>query len=118
MPGRCGRRGAAASSAENPAQNSVFGPDGDAGSGPSLPLEQEGEVAGIRIVQERAGALVEDVGVEAFGPEQRYAPLPIGALGLQRRKLGREPGDLLVEVVLGLEPVIAGIGVDAKIADQ
>ena len=42
----------------------------------------------------------------------------VRVLGLERGKLAGQLGDLLVEVLLRLEPVVAGIGVDAEIADH
>src|SRR6266545_314524 len=106
---RCGWCGVAANSAMNSAPWNA--------KGRSPPLEHQRQVTGVHIVEQRTGALVEHVGVEAFGLEQRDAPLPNRPLGLEGRKLDRELCDLLVEIVPGLEPVIAGIGVDPEIAD-
>ena len=41
-----------------------------------------------------------------------------GALLLELVKLLAQRGKLLVEVLLGPQPVIAGVGVDAEIADH
>src|SRR5262245_37190303 len=80
-------------------------------------LEPQGEVARIGVVEKHPGALVEHVGIDAFGLEQQDAALPIGPFALERGKLGTEFRDLLVEVLLRAKPAVAGIGVDAEIAD-
>ena len=73
---------------------------------------------GVHIVEQRAGALVEQVGVEALGLEQRDPPLPDRPLRPNRRELPGKLGDLLVDVLPGIEAVVAGEGVDPEIADQ
>src|SRR5712691_2851160 len=74
-------------------------------------LEPQRQLAGVDVVEQRPGALVEHVGVEAVRFQQRDAPLPAGALGLERGELTAELRDLLVEVLLGAQPAVAGIGV-------
>src|SRR4029077_16086927 len=82
------------------------------------PGEHQSEVVWRHVIEQRAGLLVEHVGIELAGPQQRHAALPLGALALEVVEIGGQRDDLLVEVFLGLEPVIAAIGVDAEIADQ
>src|SRR5262245_25833913 len=82
------------------------------------PPEPQGQVARVDIIEQRARALVRQVGIEAFGLEQRDAPFPGGTLRFERREFDRELVDLLVEVVPRLEPVIARVGVHSEIADQ
>jgi hypothetical protein len=76
------------------------------------------QVVGADIVEQRAGAFVEHVGIDIFGLEQVDAALPLRALDLQMVQLRRQRRHLAVDILLGLEPVIAAIGVDAEIADQ
>src|SRR6266545_2100450 len=82
------------------------------------PLELEHQVMGVHIVQQRTGALIEQVGVEALGLEERDPPLPERPLRIDRREFPGELGDLLVDVLPGIEAVIAREGVDPKIAHQ
>src|SRR4029078_10483125 len=80
--------------------------------------EHHGQVMGMDVVEQRAGALVEHVGINPARFEQRDAALPLGALDLELREFGGEFRHLLVDVLLGLEPTIAAEGVDAEIADE
>ena len=41
-----------------------------------------------------------------------------GPFLLQSRQLGGQRDDFLVELLLGIEPIPAGIGIDAEIADH
>src|SRR5262249_28172511 len=83
-----------------------------------LLLEAQGELARIGVVEQHPGALVEHVGIDAFGLEQRDAAFPIGAFGLERVKLGAEFRDLLVEILLRTQSAVAGVSIDAEIADH
>ena len=47
----------------------------------ALLLERQHQVARMRIVEHRAGALIEQVGIEPVGAQQRNAMLPLLALG-------------------------------------
>src|SRR5262252_8871570 len=72
------------------------------------PLELEHQVMGVNIVEQCAGTLVEQVGIEALRLEQRDPPLPGRTLRLHGRELAGKLRDLLVDVLPGIEPVIAG----------
>src|SRR5262249_22324567 len=76
------------------------------------------EVMRIHIVELEARALVEHVGVDPVGAEQRDALLALRALLLQPLQLGRQRDDLLVQFLPCIEAVFARIGIDAEIADQ
>src|SRR5262245_37545282 len=84
----------------------------------SRPLELQRQVVRVRLGKERPRALVEQVGIEAFGLQQRDPPLPDRPFRLDRRKLRRKLANLLVDVLPGVEAMIAGEGVDPEIADQ
>src|SRR5262249_26720305 len=84
----------------------------------SRPLELQRQVVRVHVVKERPRALVEQVGIEAFGLQQRDPPLPDRPLCLDRRKLRRKLSDLLVDGLPGVEAVIAGEGVHAEVAEQ
>src|SRR5262249_16085100 len=81
-------------------------------------LEAQRELAGIGVVEQHPGALVEHVGVDAFRPQQRYAAFPSGTLGFERLELGAEFHDLLIQILSRAQPAVAGISVEAEIADH
>ena len=76
------------------------------------------QIVGIDVVELIARALVEHIRIDPVGPQQRDPLLALGALALQPRQLGGQGDDLLVELLLRVQAVFAGIGVDAKIADH
>ena len=53
-----------------------------------------------------------------LGLEQLDPVLPLGAFLLEASELVGQRGELLIEVLLGPQPVVAGVGVDAEIADD
>jgi hypothetical protein len=69
-------------------------------------------------VEHSPGAFIQHVGINALGFQQRNPMLPLGALGLELGQLSAEFGILLIEFLLGEQPVISGVGVGAEIADQ
>ena len=50
--------------------------------------------------------------------KERDAAFPLRMFELEPVEIGGQRGHLPVDVLLGLEPAIAAIGVDAEIADQ
>ena len=80
--------------------------------------DQHRDIARIGIVEKLPGAFVEHVGVEAVGLQESDAALPSRAFGLGGVEFALEVGDPLVEVLLGQDAAIAGVGVGAKIADE
>src|ERR1700730_13649623 len=82
------------------------------------PLEHEREVAGIGVIEQQARALVEQVGIDIVGFQQRDPPLPNRALGLDGIELQGQLRDILVEIPLGDQSVFARIGIDPEIADE
>src|SRR5205085_7454297 len=88
------------------------------GRGILLALEGQRQLARIDIAEQRARTLVEQVRVEIVGAQQRQPVLPGLALAAHPLELAREIRLLLGQVLLGLEPVRAGIRVDAEIPDD
>src|SRR6266567_2837028 len=76
------------------------------------------EIMRVGIVELKPRPLVQHVGIDLLGAQQRHALLIPGALALELRQLARQRDDLLVEFLAGVETVFAGIGVDAEIADD
>src|SRR5262249_26538847 len=58
-----------------------------AGAGRSGLLAAQDQLARVGIIEQRPGALVEHVGIDALGLEQRHAAFPDAALGLERGEL-------------------------------
>jgi hypothetical protein len=83
----------------------------------SAVLDYDGDIMRIGVVEEKPRPLVQHVGVDPVGLEQRDAALPTLALGLGALELLGEIGDLMVEILARLEAVIAGIGVEPEIAE-
>src|SRR4029077_6054080 len=75
------------------------------------PLEHEREVAGIRIIEQQARAFVEQVGIDVVGFTQRDPPLPDRTLGLDGGKVEGQLRNILVEIPLGDQTVLARIGI-------
>ncbi len=46
----------------------------------ALRIVHQGQIVGVDIIEQRAGALVEHIGVDVVGLEQRNAPLPLRVL--------------------------------------
>src|SRR5580704_16098612 len=78
----------------------------------------QGEIARRNVIEQGAGLFVEHVGIELAGAQQRHPALPLRPVELELVELGRQSRDLAVDVLFGLDPAIAAIGVDAEIADQ
>src|SRR5215472_12186152 len=76
------------------------------------------QIVRVGIVKLKPRTLVQHVGIDPVRTQQRHPLLALGALFLQARKLRGERDDLLVEFLPRVEPVLAGIGVDAEIADH
>ena len=91
---------------------------GGAARRPSGTLEHLRQIARVEVIEHDPRALIERVGIDALGFEQLDPALPFGALLLELVELFTQRNKLLVEVLLGPQPVIAGVGVDAEIADH
>ena len=76
------------------------------------------EFARVHIVEHRPGALVEHVGVEIIAAQQRHPVLPRLALGACALDVASQRRLMLGEILLGLQPVRAGVGRQAEIADD
>src|SRR5690348_7804757 len=83
------------------------------GTGRAMPRLPGGdlhhEVMRVGKIEERARPLVEHIRIDAAGFEQRNPSLPACPLVLEFRKLHVQFGDLLVEILLGEQPVVARI---------
>jgi hypothetical protein len=86
--------------------------------GLSRPCVQQRHFMRIEVIEQGARTLIEHIGIEPVGAQESDASLPLPALGLQTRNLGGELRRLLIEILLGLQPAIAGIGIDAEIGDR
>jgi len=73
---------------------------------------------GIDVVELIARTLVEHIGIDPVRLQQRDTVLDVGTVALQARQLRRQGDDFLVELLPRIEPVAAGIGVDAEITDH
>src|ERR1700755_3060612 len=67
------------------------------------------QIMRIDIVELEPRLLVQHVGVDPVGAQQRNALFALGALLLEPRKLRGQRDDLLVELLLRVEAVAAGI---------
>src|ERR1700755_3568764 len=76
------------------------------------------QLAGVGIIEQSTGLLVEHVGIDILRLQKRDSALPLGVLMLEAMKIGRKRRCLPVDVFLGFEPAVAAIGVGAEIADQ
>ena len=76
------------------------------------------QIVRIGVVELIACALVEHVRVDPVGSQQRDTLLALGALPLQPRQFRRQRDDFLIELLPRIQPILAGIGVDAEIADD
>ena len=56
--------------------------------------------------------------VGEHGPQERDAPFPSPPFGSETGKFTAQLRNLLVEILLRPQPAIAGIGIDAEIADH
>jgi len=66
----------------------------------------------VGIIELIARALIEHVGIDPVGPQQRHALLSPGTLPLQSRELAGQRNDLLIEFLPRIQAVFAGIGVE------
>ena len=80
--------------------------------------DDDDKIATVDIVQQRTRPFVKEIGIKPLRPEEFDPALPPFPLGLSRGKLGSEFGDPLIEVLAGLEPAVARVGVNAEIADH
>ena len=80
-------------------------------------LDAEGQFTGIGIVEQHPGSLVEHVRIDAVSPQERNAALPGAPFGFEAGEFAAQLRNLLVEILLRPQPAIAGIGIDAEIAD-
>src|SRR5260370_1284172 len=83
-----------------------------------LNARQELDQEIIALTSELARALVEHIRVDPVGAQQRDALLALGTLPLQPRQFRCQRDDLLVELLPRIQPILAGIGIDAEIADH
>src|SRR5258708_7077661 len=84
----------------------------------SARLERQRQVARVRVVELRAGALLQKVGIDRIRPQQRDAVFPGFALALEPLELTRELDRLVNQVLLSLEAMIARMRVGPEIADD
>jgi len=82
------------------------------------PLEHKREVAGIGVVEQQACPLVEQVGVDIVRLQQRDSSLPNRTRGFDAVELEGQLRDILVEIPLGDQAMLARIGIDPEIADE
>ena len=78
--------------------------------------QQEGQVARVGIADQCAGTFVQHIGIDAVGTQKRDPTFPVCPFGLEPGKFTLHGGKLLLEVLLGAQPVIAGKGVRGEIA--
>src|SRR5207248_870327 len=76
------------------------------------------EVVRMRIIEHGSCTLVEQVGIDPVRSQQRHAMLPGRPLELEASEFLRKLVHLLGEILLGLETMGPGIGIDAEIADE
>src|SRR3977135_866988 len=81
-------------------------------------IDGPNQIARIGVIELEARTLVEHVRVDPVGPKQRNPLLALGALPFQPRPLRRQRDDFLIEFLPRIQPIFAGIGVDAEIADH
>jgi hypothetical protein len=74
------------------------------------------QIVRIDVIELIARTLVEQVGVDPVGSQQRDPLLALGPLLLQPRQFGGQRDDLLIELLPRIQPILAGIGIDAEIA--
>src|SRR3954469_9070087 len=82
----------------------------------SVRIDRSNQVARIGIIELVARALVEHVRVDPIGSQQRETLLALPALPLQPHQFGCQRDDLVIELLPRVQPVLAGIGIDAEIA--
>ena len=75
--------------------------------GPSTPAKDQDEIARIDEVQDLTRALVEHVGVDRLGPQERHPPRHLGLFLAQGRQLAVEFDDLFEKLLLGVDAVLA-----------
>ena len=78
----------------------------------------EGQVVGIDKIKQRPGPLVQHVGIEASGLQQRDPPLPPGSFGPQGRKFSLEFGNPPVDILPRPQSIRTCIGIGPEIPDQ
>src|SRR5260370_5517809 len=81
----------------------------------SVRIGHSDQVAGIGGIELVARAFIQHVRVDTVGAQQRDALLALGTLPLQPRQFRRQRDDLLVELLPRVQPILAGVGVDAEI---
>src|SRR6478752_3638641 len=88
------------------------------GEAPRLFLQREREIARMQVVEHGASALIEHVGIEIVGTQERDLALQVEPLGARTLDLAREARLLLREVLLRLQPMRARVGRKAEVADD
>ncbi len=76
------------------------------------------QVTAVDIVEQCPRPLVQHVRIEASRAEQANPPLPQNALGLRCVAFLDQFRDLQIEALPRVQPAVAGIGIDAEIADE
>lgn len=75
-------------------------------------------VIGVREIEYRARAFIQHIGVEMFGPEQRYIPVELGPDSLQAFQLALQCRDTQLELRPGTKPMVADEQMVGEIANQ
>src|ERR1700683_1720136 len=81
-------------------------------------VDLEDQLVGGRILEKFTGPLVQHVGINRGGFKQFDTAFPCLAFGLQAVEFRGERRDLLVNVLLGSNPMVAVVGIHPEIADQ
>ena len=71
-----------------------------------LRIVHQRQIVGVDIIEQRAGAFVEHVGIDIVGLKQRNAPVPLRMFDLETVEFGGERRRLPVDDFLGLEPAL------------
>src|SRR5262245_57818012 len=82
------------------------------------PLEHQGQIARVHVIELRARALLEEIGIDGARPQELHAMLPGGALALELVELVREVGGLLHQILAGAQTVLAGMRMRPEIGDD
>src|SRR5262249_38391577 len=85
---------------------------------PSVRLEHQREIARMAVVELGARPFFQEIGIDRIGSQQHPAMLPCGALTLEAVELARELTPLLDEILLRLQPVVAGMRIGPEIRDD
>src|SRR5215467_812034 len=81
----------------------------------SAMFNHHGDLVRVHIVENLSRSLVKHVRIDTVGPEERHPPLPPLSLRPYALKLARQVGDLLVELLAGVNAVFPRKGVNTEI---